>query len=170
MSNFITNKNLQTFFIKFLEPKFDRLICATKLNEKNKQRVRVDKEQEVLLFEAISFCENLICLSEVYFQYTQMFLVKPITFLEHLKQVNIEFADWKIYKGEHEERADDDDLVVSWTDRSNIHRMMINSIFYDRYVITSSQEEKQRIIFIVGMCILRELANLALQWTDAKGL
>lgn len=56
-------------------------------------------------------------------------------------------------------------VALSWIFEDNLY---INSNFWRRYSNTKNQQERKIIIFLVVMCILHEIAHLALQWTDSK--
>ena len=155
------------FKSKSLVPKFNRDICTTRLNE-NKERVEVEEEQKEFLFAAISICEKLICLPEVFFKYTKSFKVRPSGFIEHLSQVNVVLADWNQACYQFKD-LDKEEVGLSWLNRCEKHQLFINSIFWLRYSSPATDKhEKQRIVFQVAACILHELAHLALQWTSGR--
>ena len=143
-------------------PKFD--ISATKKLNKNsstEDRARDDKaeEEEKFLQKALSICERFVQLPKIFFSYLKFYKVAPADFVQHVSQIRVEISRWSECKDKRKP------VALSWTNKYKIHRIFINSFFWDRFCLTTNEEEKERIVFLVAISILHELAHLSLQWS-----
>ena len=111
------------------------------------------------LQKAIKIAEKIINKDFAKSIFIDVFIVPLDKFKHNLLQVEIRFEASPSLSTS---------FALSWIFKEDKHKLYINSIFWRRYINTKNQKEKLRIIFSVAMCILHEIAHLAIQWTDNK--
>jgi hypothetical protein len=115
------------------------------------------------ILKAASICELYVITERAISAVKNAYLVHLKEFRSHLQQVSIEFGNWTKWNEDESRPA-----AFSWIDKKQIHRVIINENLWMRYNKTQDQHEKDRIIFMAGMCTLHELGHLCIQWTHEK--
>lgn len=152
-----------------LEFKFDRQMIFSRLQ--NDQSIV--EEQKSFLFKAISIAELIINTDSAKAVIREMYRVHADEFVTRLARLSIEFANWSESKEKLKIDVEGDkdypENGYSWIDRLEKTCIFLNENFWKRFKITNSDDEKNRIIFFVSICIVHEIGHLSMQWTyDAR--
>lgn len=143
--------------------KFNRDI-ATTYTYWGAKKAKDEEKRSNFLSDALDICERF--LNTNYFQsiVQNLFNVSPSQLANKLKDVVVEFANWSEWKDKYSS-----EIALSWIDKYVPASILINETFWKRYRDLKDQEEKNRILFIVSLCIIHELGHSMVQWsTDPK--
>lgn len=125
----------------------------TQLKFSENATLNLDEKKRQFINKSIEITEQYINTDEFKNILEIYFFVPLKSFEKNLSQVKVDFKELK-----------SDKLSYIRIENVEIH---LNKIFLNRYLV-SSRKEQQLITFAVSMCLLYELANLAIKWTESK--